>query len=217
MSLLSKSSELLAMGLGEAGSKLIHSQLNQKKSTLLKTGEKVYCVFGFCQIRDFRNIMETLGTSILSFVKKVSTILHEEVHSHLGYANKNLGEVYLLVWKFDYSELALQYGEEVYSLLNSRKTSRVVSNAKKRFSLELKTEVKTVTRKCDLAIIAFIRSLVRIQTNQKLANYCMKKNVNFPLDARFGMHCGWAIEGAIGSFSKIDTRYALFIIMLYNA
>jgi class 3 adenylate cyclase len=35
--------------------------------------------------------------------------------------------------------------------------------------------------------------------NLRLPNYSVKMG--------FGLHCGWAIEGAIGSFYKIDASY----------
>lgn len=35
------------------------------------------------------------------FVNEISNIVHGDVYKYLGGANKNIGEAFLLVWKFD--------------------------------------------------------------------------------------------------------------------
>lgn len=36
----------------------------------------------------------------MSFVNTIAEIVHSEVHEHYGAANKNIGDAFLLVWKF---------------------------------------------------------------------------------------------------------------------
>lgn len=36
----------------------------------------------------------------MSFVNTIADIVHSEVHDHEGAANKNIGDAFLLVWKF---------------------------------------------------------------------------------------------------------------------
>jgi class 3 adenylate cyclase len=57
-------------------------------------------IFGFCDIRKFTDITEILQEGVMSFVNTIAHIVHSEVHSHNGCANKNIGDAFLLVWKF---------------------------------------------------------------------------------------------------------------------
>ena len=61
-------------------------------------------------------------------------------------------------------------------------------------------------KKCDLAIISFVRTFLDIKTNRGLKEYVGKNLGRSSIDMGFGLHCGWAIEGAIGSDHKIDAR-----------
>jgi class 3 adenylate cyclase len=63
-----------------------------------------------------------------------------------------------------------------------------------------------------MAVISFIKILSGINKSRKLLRY--KENVllnqripNYSVKMGFGLHVGWAIEGAIGSFYKIDASY----------
>jgi class 3 adenylate cyclase len=57
-------------------------------------------IFGFCDIRRFTDITEVLQEGVMSFVNTIAEIVHSEVHAHKGAANKNIGDAFLLVWKF---------------------------------------------------------------------------------------------------------------------
>lgn len=57
-------------------------------------------IFGFCDIRNFTDITEVLQEGVMSFVNTIADIVHSEVHEHEGAANKNIGDAFLLVWKF---------------------------------------------------------------------------------------------------------------------
>lgn len=57
-------------------------------------------IFGFCDIRNFTDLTEVLQEGVMSFVNTIAQIVHSEVHLHDGAANKNIGDAFLLVWKF---------------------------------------------------------------------------------------------------------------------
>jgi hypothetical protein len=68
----------------------------------------------------------------------------------------------------------------------------------------------------DSALAAFLKALVDMDnanTNGTLSMYLVHNRVvkrfgtNFRIKMGFGMHVGWAIEGAIGSSYKIDATY----------
>ena len=70
-------------------------------------GKKVLGVFGFCNIRNFEQASVVLEEKVLVFVNKIAEILHKRVDQYCGHNNKNIGEAFLVVWKFKESEYFL--------------------------------------------------------------------------------------------------------------
>ena len=63
-------------------------------------GKQVMAIFGFCDIRNFTDITEILQSQVMVFVNEIAEIVHSEVDKYKGAANKNIGDAFLLVWKF---------------------------------------------------------------------------------------------------------------------
>jgi len=64
----------------------------------------------------------------------------------------------------------------------------------------------------DMAMISFIKIIAQINKSPLLAEYrnhpkLVKRLPNYRVRMGFGLHSGWAIEGAIGSEFKIDASY----------
>lgn len=64
-------------------------------------GEKMMCIFGFCDIRKFTDATEVLQEGVMLFVNEIGEIVHGIIDKYQGAANKNIGDAFLLVWKFD--------------------------------------------------------------------------------------------------------------------
>jgi class 3 adenylate cyclase len=63
-----------------------------------------------------------------------------------------------------------------------------------------------------MAFISFLKIISHIKKSRKLNKYKENKALNeripnYQVKIGFGLHVGWAIEGAIGSFYKIDASY----------
>lgn len=63
-----------------------------------------------------------------------------------------------------------------------------------------------------MALISFLKIIAQIKKSRKLLRYKDNKALNeripnYQIKIGFGLHVGWAIEGAIGSFYKIDASY----------
>ena len=182
---------LLAIGFGEAGSGIIAS--NMKKSGTvdpMMEGVKMVAIFGFCDIRGFSDITEILKKDVMQFVNEVAEIVHNLVNEHLGAANKNIGEAFLIVWKIDQLETTVEDGQVV--ALQSNK-------------------VKALS---DLAVLSFIKIQAAIHRSKKLEKYQENKGLKesnhgkpYKPNMGFGLHIGWGVEGAIGSKFKIDASY----------
>jgi hypothetical protein len=93
---------LLAIGFGEAGSKIIGQNMRKGDDVdPLLPGLKCMCIFGFCDIRRFTDATEVLQEGVMLFVNEIGEIVHGVVDRFQGAANKNIGDAFLLVWKFD--------------------------------------------------------------------------------------------------------------------
>ena len=92
---------LLAVGFGEAGTELIAKNIESYGSlNVMMPGKKVMCIFGFCDIRNFTDATEVLESKVMVFVNEIAEICHEVVNKVGGNPNKNIGDAFLLVWKF---------------------------------------------------------------------------------------------------------------------
>ena len=64
----------------------------------------------------------------------------------------------------------------------------------------------------DLAVFSFIKIIAKLNKYEHIISYNtdpMMQQIknNFKVRMGFGLHQGWAIEGAIGSYFKIDASY----------
>jgi len=92
---------LLAISFGEAGSEIIVQNMKQTgEINPIIPGKRIYGVFGFCDIRSFTDVTEILQEEIMVFVNTIGEIVHSTVDRYAGSANKNIGDAFLLVWKF---------------------------------------------------------------------------------------------------------------------
>lgn len=67
-------------------------------------------------------------------------------------------------------------------------------------------------RLADMSVISFIKIFAKVNKSPLLAEYrrhprMLKRLPNYRVNMGFGLHSGWAIEGAIGTEFKIDASY----------
>ena len=154
-------------------------------------GRKMVAIFGFCDIRQFTDTTEVLQEDIMEFVNTIAKIVHLEVHVHGGSANKNIGDAFLLVWKFprDIHDDDVTNFDDIDEV--KRQRIRMVA---------------------DNALASFVTIIGALRRSSRLHRYRRNKNLNkridnFDVKMGFGLHVGWAIEGAIGSEHKVDASY----------
>ncbi|CAK92800.1 unnamed protein product (macronuclear) [Paramecium tetraurelia] len=188
--LIVKIGTLLALGFGEAGSQIIAQNMGANASiNPMLPGKKVMAIFGFCDIRNFTDATEVLQQDVMVFVNEIAEIVHGVVDQFSGSANKNIGDAFLLVWK---------YAENDYYQDEDGK-------------LSLKP-YEHVAQIADMAILSFVTIITNVTLSQKLQKYKQHEGLNnripnYSVKMGFGLHVGWAIEGAIGSEYKIDASY----------
>lgn len=182
---------LLQVGFGEAGAQIIGKNMSSQDGELniLIPGRKIIGVFGFCIIREFTDTTECLLEEVMVFVNKIARIVHLCVHSWSGAANKNIGDSFLVTWIPNDAEEQFKMFTHGYE--NSEKLSELA----------------------DKSLIAFLKIMAEIRRASDLSAYARhpkiipKFGMNYRVNMGFGLHVGWAIEGAIGSEYKIDASY----------
>jgi class 3 adenylate cyclase len=190
---ITKIGALLALGFGEAGSEIIAKNMQNNANgdvNPLLPGKKVMAIYGFCDIRNFTDTTEVLQEKVMIFVNEIAEIVHEITAEHCGSANKNIGDAFLLVWKFEDQFVDVNPETKDINLINTYSVNQI----------------------CDMALISFIKILAKVHKSYKLDKYRKNEGLNrrinnYCVKMGFGLHLGWSIEGAIGSTFKIDASY----------
>lgn len=260
-----KIANLLRLCFGAAGENIIRSNLQfepgARSSAIINPmlpGARVYCVFCFCNIRQFEFATECLGQDVLQFVNSIAAIVAENVNywsNESGSVNKNLGGAFILVFRIgeetellrrmedgqlagvgsaallrrssfrDGDEVAFSARQEAEcksptKLLNSSFTcsKRSINRKKKRFVKKRHQEVDLrripgADRVAGRALIACLKILSEVNRHASVQDYRRDRRLNppgsppFSVQLGFGLHAGWAIEGAVGSLNKVTATY----------
>lgn len=146
---------LLALGFGEAGAEIIGLNMNKSGEVdPMVAGKKIYAIYGFCDIRNFAHATEVLQEGVMVFVNEIAEIVHEVVDFHGGAPNKNIGEAFLIIWKFEDDDI-------IYSANDNEITLKKNSQ-----------RVKVYT---ELAVVAFLKvqgEIASTPTLEKVMNLC---------------------------------------------
>ncbi|EER12033.1 guanylyl cyclase, putative [Perkinsus marinus ATCC 50983] len=190
-----KIGSLLALGFGEAGAEIIGKNMQAAERSAgvnaMIPGKKVDAVFGFCDIRNFTDATEVLNDKVMVFVNQIGKIVHGIVDEFHGAANKNIGDAFLV--------------------------RKLVVVAEETFAVQLvwrlpEDDAELRKKMCDMAVMSFVKVVAAVNKSPVLYEYREHPGLrtrleNYRVRMGFGMHCGWAIEGAIGSEFKIDASY----------
>jgi len=185
-----KLGSLLALGFGEAGAAIVSHNMKGGDSAGVNAmipGRSVNCLLGLARIKNFSTANEVLKGSIMMFANQVAEIVHGVCNEYHGAPNKNNGDSFLLVWRMS---------EEDFD------------NGKHRLN-----EAMFTSRMAELACVSFSRVIGSLHHSKLLADYRVHPGLQQRLGSQtrvnmsFGLHSGWAIEGAVGSEFKIDASY----------
>jgi len=189
---ISKICSLLAVGFGDAGAEIIAENMKQGGDlNPMVPGRKMCAIFGFCDIRQFTDTTEVLQEDVMEFVNSIAKIVHMEVALHGGSANKNIGDAFLLVWKFE-SNITLQDVQDINNIKESKR--------------------RHINAVADKAMASFVIIQAALKKSARLFAYSKnpaltRRLPNYRVKMGLGLHVGWAIEGAIGSEYKVDASY----------
>lgn len=188
---LSKIGSLLALVFGEAGAEIIAKNMEKGNDVNpMLPGQKAIFIFGFCDIRNFTDATEVLEEGVMLFVNEIGDIVHNTVARYSGAANKNVGDAFLLVWKLDKQDQTYDIVTDEVKAIKGLRVSQLA----------------------DMSVISFLLLISGLKRNRKMLKYKKHKGLNdrmknYEVRLGLGMHLGYAIEGPIGSYYKIDASY----------
>ena len=124
------------------------------------------------------------------FVNEIGEIVHGIVDKYSGAANKNIGDAFLLVWKFEEAD---QITDPETGELHVKECGRVSQLA-------------------DMSVLSFVLLIAALTKNRKMIKYNDHVGLNermpgYAVKLGLGLHLGYSIEGPIGSYYKIDASY----------
>ncbi|OQS03511.1 hypothetical protein THRCLA_04178 [Thraustotheca clavata] len=204
--MLAKIASLIQIGFGEAGAQILSGNMLEGDLNPMAEGKKIHAIFGFSSIRGFSEATEELKEEIMTFTNMIGEVVHRHVHSLNGHANKNIGQAFLLVWKIPSTSIE-------YALVNSNQTPQHMSPKKNTLLTVMEADNFSNRQPgrftlADKALISFLKVQMEVFTSKAFHEYrhvLRQPNGQHPMG--FGLHVGWAIEGAIGSRYKIDASY----------
>jgi len=216
---IEKITGLLRVGFGEAGAGIIKANLdiadNSSVINPLIPGLRIYAIFGFCDIHHFDEVNQRIGQDVLTFVNTIAEIVHGNVHDWGGQSNKNLGNAFLMIWRIGDEKTILkltsgeaEQGLRLKDLINPNKKPI----KKKQISVDLR-RVPGIDRLADKALIGYLKIIAELNRNKQILDYRNNQKLTkngteeFKVRMGFGLHAGWAIEGAVGSIQKVDATY----------
>ena len=95
-----KMGELLQKMYGAAGRDVISKNMRPGKAgeeaNPMVPGVKRDFIFGFCDVRDFTSAVECLQEDTMIFTNLCGQIVHGIVHKFGGFANKNVGDAFMV-------------------------------------------------------------------------------------------------------------------------
>ena len=183
----------------------------------------MYAIFGFCDIHHFEDVNEKLGKDIMTFVNTIAAVVHNYVHEWKGQSNKNLGQAFLLVWRIADEQTLLELlgsrkdapAQQIQqsNAVNAANAAKAAAIAKKKAAQIDLRRVPGVDALADMALIAYCKIIVELNRSRDILAYrkdprlTMNGAHEFKVRMGFGLHAGWAIEGAVGSLQKVDATY----------
>jgi len=230
---ITKITDLLRKCWGVAGAGIISSNLaRQADGTTAElnpcvAGTRVYGIFAFCGVCNFDYVLRKLGPDILVLINNIANVLHSEIYrwgfGQSGQCNKNLGQCFLLVFRIgaekEVQERKKKATEVIFSTSGAEKKTSVVHELRtsKRLSKQAEAAVQLyslpgIQQFADRSVLGLLKCYAGLHRNTQLIKWKNDPRLatdigNYTVDMIYGMHAGWAVEGAVGSEYKIDATY----------
>ena len=191
-------------------------------------GKGVYALFGFVGINDFSHILKSLDQRVVMLINDVAKVVHNEIfrwgHRDHGQCNKNNGGTFLMVYRIGDFKTVKENRKIAADLMFSSPVERgalggnSIPRMRKNNALEEKmNSIKLITLPgitgfTDRALLGMLKSFAGIRKEESLKRWESSFELGagvgaYSVELIFGLHAGWAVEGAVGSTYKVDATY----------
>ena len=140
---------LLSIGLGPAGDNLI--QNFKPEATNFPEAKKINAIFCFINIKHFEKLSSALKERLLQCINTIAAVVHQQTLIHDGEINRNLGDVFLLIWRINDDDSkrtqqkmfeksltsVINILHDIYRNKNIYEFEQEVKNIRKDFSLDI--------------------------------------------------------------------------------
>jgi class 3 adenylate cyclase len=172
--------EMLKSSLGAAGTAIIKNNIEGDETSVnaMVPGVRMEGYYGFCDVRKFDQVLQVLQEDSIVLTNTISEIVHHKIAEHMGEPNKNMGDSWLTVWTSKDEATFGDGGDDGMTF-------------------------------ADHALMAFVEINEGVKTHKGLLDLGKRPGFKkgYVPDMGFGLHYGWAIEGAVGSERKVDATY----------
>mmetsp|Transcript_16719 Transcript_16719/g.24770 ORF Transcript_16719/g.24770 Transcript_16719/m.24770 type:complete len:710 (-) Transcript_16719:30-2159(-) len=225
--------DLLRKCWGVAGANIITSNLKGTTGHIINPlvpGKCVHALFAFAAINKFDHCLQNLGQDIMVLINDIAKVLHGEVNrwgfGDSGQCNKNLGALFLMVFKIGEDREVQDRLEKAQNVVFShdrssrRPSTSVVAAIESKHPDDTKVvrsdlplaSLPGIANFADRALIGMLKTYAGIHRDRDILRWTEDMRLGFgvgvfSVDMIFGMDAGWAVEGAVGSSYKIDATY----------
>ena len=191
---------LVQVAFGEAGSQIVSQNLRRGSVFTMHPGKNVNAIFCFCEMRDFTYTTEVLRHDVPFFVNNVAEIVHSTVIECGGMPNKNIGDCFLCVWR-----MGDMIGDVKGAQLEKYRANVCLRHTRQQPSPHPTPTHPNPPPQAENALYFVLATRNRLAKSEHLQAICNK--INGICQMGFGLHYGWAVEGAVGSAHKVDASY----------
>jgi hypothetical protein len=216
---LTKISNLVQMGFGALGAEIVSINLADGEFDPVHPGMRMYGIYGTCNIERFIDTSECLQEDVTVFINILGEIIHGAVTTCGGLVSQNMSDSFLLIWKLAANSNDIHIIEAKLQPEHLKSEEVVVDYFQAAVAEDMAKHRAEQNQKeweastADSALIAFAFSTLELMTNADLKSYRDNKKLmrkfEYPFvpQMSFGLHAGWAIQGAIGSKYKMDASF----------
>jgi len=216
---LSKISQLVQMGFGNIGAEIVSHNLADGEFDPVQPGKRMYGIYGTCNITRFIDTTDCLQEDVTVFINVLGDLIHGAVNTCGGLISQNLGDCFLLIWKLKANSNELHVIEAMLQPEHLQAQEQVVDFFQAAVAKDMAKHKAEQAEKewepfiADNALMAFVYCTMELHTSPVLKVYRDNKKLmrkfEYPFipAMSFGLHAGWAIQGAIGSKYKIDASF----------
>jgi hypothetical protein len=185
---------LLRMSFGESGAKIITNRLNNAKElNPVGPGKRVHGIFVFVQLQHMPAVMAALREETLLFVNFIADVVHAMAVKHRGIVVNNTSDGFVLMWTLPMEEVAEVDATPIADQAMLCVLRIFFDLAVRQQELWLTSaEGRTFQQPSASAAERFAAAFPGCNLSNFVGASC---------------HCGWALEGPLGSDRKLDAAW----------